>query len=162
MMRGPILLTLLAVTACAGGIDAPSLAPRAAERQPIELPSEPVEPAGATDPALAARLAAIVAAAAQNDGAFQKERAATEAIVLRAAGAPSGSDRWLTAQQALSAFETTLGPVRDAAAAIDGMRSDPANAAPGNRAAIDAAQAQVEALADTQRAALAALSARLG
>ena len=66
------------------------------------------------------------------------------------------------AQQALSALDTARGPVRDSVAAIDAMRSEPANAASGNRAAIDAAAATIEALDDAEAASVAALSARLG
>ena len=155
-------LALALLSACGPQVNAPSLAPRAVEKQPIDLPAEASEPETPVDPDLASRIAPLVAAAQAGDRAFATQRTATEAAVARARAAAQGSEGWIVAQQALSALDTARGPVRDSVAAIDAMRSEPANAASGNRAAIDAAAATIEALDDAEAAAVAALSARLG
>ncbi len=150
------------LSACGPQVNAPSLAPRPVEKLPIALPAEVSEPAVPADPDLADRIAPLVAQAQAGDQAFARQRGATDAAVAKAAGAGQGSEAWIVAQQALSALDTARGPVRDAAASIDAMRAEPANAGSGNRAAIDAAAATIEALDDAEAAAVAALSAKLG
>lgn len=155
-------LALALLSACGPQVHAPSLAPRPVEKQPIALPGEASEPATPVDPALAAGITPLIAAAQAGDQAFVRQRATTEVAVARAAGSATGSEAWIVAQQALSALDGARGPVRDSVAAIDALRSDPANAGSGNRAAIDAAAATIEALDDAEAAAVAALSAKLG
>ena len=162
--RSPLLLVLcgcLAAGGC-GPVSAPSLAPRAVERRAIELPAAASEPDVGVDPALAGRIAPLVDAAVAGDAGFALARRRTDAAVARAAHAPPGSEAWTVAQQELSALEGQRGPARDAAAAIEALRQEPAYAAPASRAAIDAAARRIEAIDQAQAAALAALSARLG
>ena len=147
---------------CGPLINAPSLAPRAVEKQPIDLPAAADEPLTPASPALTARLAPLVATATSGDDAFARQRAETEAAIGRSGAATAGSEAWIVAQQALSALDTARAPVRDAAAAIEELRSDPAFAGSGDRAAIDAAARTIEALDDAEAAAVTALSARLG
>ncbi len=158
----PCLPLVLLVGACSGQVTVPSLMPRPVERQSIDMPaSSPSEADSVADAALQEAVAGHVARARKADQDFAAQRSRTEAAVARAARVPAGADAWVEAQQAISALENARAPLRDEAAAIDALRDDPANAAPGNRAAIDAAAAQVAALEQAEAAAIAALGARL-
>lgn len=153
---------LAGLSACGPQVHAPSLAPRPVEKLPINPPAEPSETDTPADPGLAARIAPLVEAARAGDAAFAGQRTETEAAVAKAGGAGEGSEAWIVAQQALSALDTARGPVRDAVAAIEAMRVEPANAAPRNRAAIESAARTIEALDDAEAATVAALAAKLG
>jgi hypothetical protein len=153
----------LSLAACSHEISAPSLMPRAVEKQPIDMPvTQAIEADTPVDPALQTKIAAQVAAAQAGDKAFTAQQAETEKAVARASGAAQGSDSWVEAQESVTALAATHAAVRDAAAAIDALRDDPANAAPGNRTAIDAAAAEVTALDNKEVDAVAALNKRLG
>ena len=166
-MRIPLILLLSAaagsLAACGAQVSAPSLMPRAVEKQPIDMPvATAIEADTPVDPALQTKIAEQVAKAQAGDAAFNAQRAEAEKMVARAAGAGQGSDAWVEAQEALTALESARIAVRDAAAAIDALRDDPANAAPGNRAAIDAAAAEMTRLEEAQTALAVALNKRLG
>ncbi|PTQ09816.1 hypothetical protein CLG96_11605 [Sphingomonas oleivorans] len=163
--RRPIFLILAgsaALSACSGSLaDYPSLAPR-----PIEKSANAPEPAPpplptAADPALAARIAPIVAAAQKGHADFIAERSAAESAIVRARGASSESEAWVAAQQALSSLDTARGVVQSAAADMDTLRRDQAGAAPPDLAALQAAADQIAAFQTEEDAAVAALAARL-
>jgi hypothetical protein len=156
-----LLLPLLLAGCGANAIDAPSLSPRAVERQPVAMPDEASEPQVPLDPALPPRIAAIEASATQGHADFEKTRARTQAAVDKAANAPSGSDAWTFAQQELSALDAARGPVNHAAAELDALQQDETNLTAGNRAAIEAAATRLNALSQTESEAVAALSGRL-
>ena len=159
----PIFVALLSLSACGAQVKAPSLMPRAVEKQPIDMPvSDAVERETPADPALQAELAKQVAAAEEGDKAFAAQRATEEAAVSRATGKAQGSEEWVRAQEGITALEAARAPVRDAAMVIDALRSNPAYAGTGDRAAIDAAAARVEAIERTEAAAIATLTATLG
>jgi len=126
---------------------------------PVEQASEPEGPA---DPAILAALAKQIDAAQAGDKAFAERSKAAESAVAKAAGKTQGSEEWVQAQEAITALESARAAVRDAAAAIDALRDDPASAAPGNRTAIDTAAKQVSAIENAQSAAVAALAGKLG
>ncbi|WP_174273429.1 hypothetical protein [Sphingomonas bacterium] len=160
--RPIILAALLLVGGCVGRtIDAPSLQPRAIEKEPVPVPDEAREPISALDPALAARIGALLDQAQAAHAGFQRIEAHTAAIVSRAANAPAGSEPWTAAQQEVSALDTARGLLHAVEADVDLLRADPANAAAANRAAIDAAGAKIAALTSDENTAVAALSARL-
>lgn len=164
-MRIVLALAAMGLLAgCGGGsINAPSLAPRPEERSPIALPlDEPVEPAATLDPALAARIADVLADAEKGHRHFEDEVGAAEGAAARAAGQPQGSDAWVAAQAALSALGTARGPVSAAAAALGELQRDPANATPANRAAIADAVGRVGALEQQEAETFDRLSARIG
>jgi hypothetical protein len=165
-MRSPLILTalsgLLLLPACGPKVNAPSLAPRAIEKQPIDLPSNSGEPMTPADPALAARIEPLVAAAREGDRAFARQRAETEVMIAKAGGTAQGGEAWIAAQQSLSLLDAARAPVRDAVASIDAIRSEPANAAPGNRAAIEAAASRIETIDDAEASVVAALGTKLG
>jgi hypothetical protein len=165
-MRHPFILTglsgLFLLSACGPRVNAPSLAPRAIEKQPIDLPAAEGEPMTPADPALAGRIAPLVAAAHEGDRAFARQRIETEAAIAKAAGTAQGGEAWIVAQQSLSALDATRAPVRDAVASIEAIRSEPANAARGNRVAIEDAAGTIEAVDDAEASVVAALGAKLG
>src|SRR5436190_13697547 len=114
----PLLILIAAVGACAApGGPYPSLQPRAAEaidpRVPVERPmnNRPVTPA------LASRLAELVAQARSGDAAF--EPAADQAEHLAAAAGAPQSEGWVAAQQALSVAAAARGPTGAALGDID-------------------------------------------
>ena len=154
-----LILPVLLVSGCTP-VTAPSLAPRLAEKIPVDPPVPYVEEVSPVDPALPARLAPLVAQAEEGHRAFTKAQAAAEKAAA-AAGA-QGSESWIVAQQALSALEGARDPVQQAAGAIDTIRAEPANAAPGNHAAVEQAAARIQALADEEAAVIAGLVAKLG
>jgi len=162
------LILLLSAAACSlagcgAQVSAPSLLPRVVERQPIDMPvATAIEADTPVDPALQTKIVEQIAKAQAGNTAFNAQRAEVEKMVARAAGAKQGSDAWVEAQEALTALESARIAVRAAAAAIDTLRDDPANAAPGNRAAIDAAAADMTRLEETQTAIVVGLNKRLG
>jgi len=153
----------LALSACGAEVQAPSLMPRAVEKQPIDMPvAEASETQTPLDPRLQAAIAKQIEAAQAGDRDFTARRATAETAVAKAAGKPQGSEEWVQAQEAVTALETARGAVHDAAAAIEALRDDPANRTSGNREAIDAATKQVGAIEASEAAAVAALTAKLG
>jgi hypothetical protein len=153
----------LSLAGCGSQVSAPTLMPRAVEKQPIDLPvSEAVERETPADPALQTELSKQMAAAEAGDKAFMEQRAATEIAVTRAAGAAPGGEDWVQAQEGITSLETARTAVRDAAVAVDALRSNPAYAGTGSRAAIDAAAAKVDEMDKAEAAAIAALAAKLG
>jgi hypothetical protein len=149
-MRAPLLLLLgsLVLGACSASLpDAPDLGPRPIEHRPILPPDAASEPQTAATPALASRLAALVADATAGHSRFEKEQAGLTATLARARGAAEGSEAWIAGQEALSALDAARAPVRDAANAIDALRVDPVYAGAEDRAAIEAAAAQVAQIA---------------
>jgi len=154
-----ILPSLLLVAGCQA-VDAPSLAPRPAEKLPIEAPAEYVEPEGTVDPALAGRLAPIVAQAEEGHRQFKVALASVEKTVASAGS--QGSESWIVAQQALSTLDPARAPLQQANISIEAIRNEPANAVPANRALVDKAAARIDALTDEETRAISALVAKLG
>ena len=165
MRRLVSLFPIAFVAACmAPASNPPSLAPRAAEAIDPRLPIDPDPSPGTLDPALAARLADAVARA--RAGIPEYERLAVDAEALAAsAGAPQ-SESWVVAQQALSALVAQHGVTTRAASDIDALAATRIDEtrwlAPANRAAIEAAAAEVAAISQGQAATIERLSARLG
>ena len=164
-MRAPLFLTLVLLGACASpGGPYPSLQPRAAEaidpRVPVERPinDRPVTPA------LAARLAELVAQARGGEAAFEPAMAEAERLAA-SAGAPQ-SEGWTVAQQALSAAIEARGPTASALGDVDALGANALQTqggiAPNDLAAIQGAAAEVGAIDSRQAARIKALQVRLG
>lgn len=121
-MRVSALVIVAAAGACAApAVNAPSLAPRAAEAIDPRLPignAAPLRPASA---ALVSRLDALVGQARAGDPAFQA--AAAEAERLAAAAGDRQSESWVVAQQALSVAVAAREPVTKALGDIDAIGS---------------------------------------
>ncbi|MDQ3075034.1 MAG: hypothetical protein M3Q88_05425, partial [Pseudomonadota bacterium] len=94
------------------------------------------------------------------------DQLARRAEALAAAAGPRESESWVAAQQALSALGAQHGVTTNAAATIDAVAADQIDQTrwlvPAMRAAIEAAAAEVRAINDTQRAAIARIGARIG
>lgn len=152
------LAALLTLAACAPAGPVPSLAPRPIEKlagAPEATPPPPTE-RPAADAALAARIAALVAAAREGEAEFNRiER--TEGRALAAArGAPEGSDRWIAGETGRSALEAARQASANALASLDALIIERID----NGAGIDelaAAHADVAAIVARQTDRLSAL-----
>ena len=160
MRSTPLLaLVLSALAGCSATLpDVPGLGPRPIEHRPILPPDAASEPETAATPALAEQLAKLTGDAKAGHAMFEKEQASVTGAVSRAKGAAEGSDAWIAGQEALSALEAARTKVRDAAAAIDALRVDPAYSGTGDRAAIEAAAAEVAALSSAEAEAVDGLT----
>ncbi|WP_118857629.1 hypothetical protein [Sphingomonas mesophila] len=122
-MRHLFLLGLIALGGCQtpGAPSEPSLAPRAAEAIDPRLPVEAAVDARPADPALAARIAALVGQADQAANAF----AAAEPRVRSAAeeAGPRESESWIAATLALGELERIRAPFTAALAELDALRA---------------------------------------
>jgi hypothetical protein len=162
-MRTHVLLPLLLLAGCASGNAPPSLLPRAGET--IDPRLAVVRPMNdrPVDPALAGKLAALIAQARAGDGAFQP--AAAEADRLAAAAGERQSESWVAAQESLSAAIAARGPTARALGDIDALGAtrlqEQAGLAPNDLAAIQNAGAEVAAIDKRQIDAIAAIRGRL-
>ena len=152
----------LALAACVPEDGFPSLALRPAERD-VSI-EEPVHPAVAvpSDPALLTRIAERQRQAAEGERGFEAVLGATETAVDKAGAAESES--WVEAQQALSRLEATREPTTRALSDLDRLAIDRA-AMPTNSedfAALNAAIAAVEAIAQGQQQRIDRIRTRLG
>lgn len=145
-------------------VQTPSLALRAAEAIDPRVPVRPEPVVGAPAPALAGRLAELVATARASDAAFGP--AADQAERLASSAGAAQSESWIVAQQALS---VAVAARRDAARALGDIDALGANAleerggiAPGDLAAIEAAAAEVGAIERRQAARVDAIHQRIG
>lgn len=156
-------LLCLALSACnAPQAGAPSLAPRAAEAidPRVPIPSEVV--AGPADPALAARIAGLMAEVRAGDDAFRA--AAAEAERLAAAAGPAQSESWIEAQQSLSALVAARAPVARAIADLDALAATlvvSGGMLPGNLQALEEATAQAGEIGESEAAVIDRLQAQL-
>jgi hypothetical protein len=157
----PALPAFSLLFGCHAVADAPSLAPRPAERQPVLDPAQASEPDSTLDPALRERLAAILSAGEEANDVFERARAEADAAVTKAQGRPEGDDSWVAAQQALSALEAARAPMQAQVAALAELRVNPDYAARANRDAIDVADQRIGVLNDAQSTAFQALAQRL-
>jgi hypothetical protein len=164
-MRRPLVLTILALSACApAGGPFPSLQPRAAEtidpRVPVVRPVND-RPVGAS---LANRLAELVDQAQSGDAGFRP--LAEQAERLAADAGEARSDSWVVAQEALSAAVAARAPTARALGDIDAlgasMLQTQSGLAPSDLAAIRQAGAEVYAIDQRQAERIAAIQRRLG
>ena len=144
-------------------VNAPSLAPRAAEAIDPRLPvPEPVL-STTPNPALLDQLNALVAQAEAGDSQFQPEAAAAEKAVAAAGAAQSES--WIAAQQALSAAVAARAPVTRAAADVDSVGAERIQKLGGIAKAdlqvIDTAGARIHAIDEREAALIKSLQDRL-
>ena len=156
-MRRPLAFALAlpfalpALVGCVAEDGFPSLAQRPAELdRSIE---EPVRPRFdvPSDPALRVRIAALVDQARGGDRDFAAASGPAEAAVGRAGGA--GSESWVEAQLAVSRLEASRTATSRALAELDQLalaRAEVATSAE-DFAAIEAALAEVEAIATGQQ-----------
>jgi hypothetical protein len=163
-MRPLLLLSPLLLIGCATSQSPePSLAQRAAEAidPRVPIPANPV--VGPVDPALASRLAELMAQVRQGHAAF--EATASESTRLAAAAGPAQSEGWITAQQSLSALVAARAPVTQAIADIDALTAAKLIAtggvAPGDLAAIQTASTEANAINQNEAETIERLQAQL-
>lgn len=156
----PLLLTIL-LAGCAAQGSFPSLAPRPVERALAEERPEPPAAEIPSDPALAARLAELTAKARQGDSAFSPLLEAARAAAASAGAA--GSDGWVDAQQRVTRAEAARAPTVTALAELDqlGIARARMPTSASDLAAVRAAVAEIQAMADRQHNQLEAVRATL-
>jgi hypothetical protein len=163
-MRHPLSTAhVLLCASCAAPRGYPSLQPRSAEAIDPRVPIVATPSPGTVDPRIAAALGQAVAQARGGVSEFERLSGVAEA---RSVGAgPARSERWVAAQQALSALVAQHGVTTRAAADIDAIAADRIDATrwlvPATRAAIEQAAAEVGAINAAQTAAIERIAARL-
>jgi hypothetical protein len=157
-----LVILFAALGGCARSADFPSLAKRPFERDLAPV-AEPALPPVQSDAALLGRVAKAVAQARAGQADFDAALATARSAVAAAGASAAASDAWIAAQLQISRAERTVDPVQDALSELTSDQMALILNAPGSpdRSAIDAAMAEVEQIANTQSAALAALKARL-
>lgn len=156
-MRRPIFLAALALplglpAACTtpdGGY--PSLLPRPIENRDDAEPVRP-DPVATPDAALDARIAQKRAAAADAAKRFQAAAITAESRVAVARGVPAGSEAWVAAQTALADLDAIRGGTVELLTELEQEASARAQAGTPAYPALDAAIAEIGALATTQAA----------
>jgi hypothetical protein len=164
-MRSISLIALLSIGGCAApAVDAPSLAPRAAEAIDPRVPIPDATPIGPANAALVARLDALVGQAQAGHAAFRQ--AADDAERLAAAVGDPQSESWVTAQQALSAAVAARAPVTKALGDIDAIGSrelaQRGGMALADQAAIAAASSRVAEIDSSEATVIDRIQRRLG
>lgn len=141
----------------------PSLATRAAESIDPRLPVDVVVDARAVDPALAARLAALMAEAREASTAFMAAEPIARAKAT--ASGPRESESWIAAQSALAELERTRAPFTRALGDLDTLRATATlsgyQASAADLAALEAASVELNALAERQAEALDAIRSQI-
>lgn len=150
-MKFVLLVVALLLSACAKTIDAPSLLPRAAEKEDVDAPAPAPAPPVAANASQAKLIDKLLRQARDGQAAFV--RVLPSAIT----NAAPRSDAWIAAQNARSAADVARGLTLDALSALDTAIGD----AIGNRedtSALTAARIEVQAIYDAQTARLAELT----
>lgn len=155
-----VLLGTLGACTTPGG-DYPSLLPRAIESRD---PAEPVrpDPVATPDAALDRQIAERRAAAATAAERFRSLAAEAESRVAVARGLPMGSDPWIRAQSALAELAPIRGETAQIVAALEEVAVARATAGEPGYPALDAAIAELGAVAQTQGDRVAALEDAIG
>ena len=114
-----LLLPLSLIAGCTRAADAPSMEVRAVELRPDTVAATPRAVAPAS-PALAAKIASLVARARTGDRDFALPAARLDAL-RRALAAPEGSETWIDAQARRSALEVARDASTDALTELDAL-----------------------------------------
>jgi hypothetical protein len=144
-----LLPALLLLGGCAAQTgDFPSLAPRAIEKLDTSEPEATPAVVAPVDPALATRVAALLADAEAGDRDFAEARRTAEPRIIAGASASTGSDAWIAAQEAVSRLTAARNRTAAALQALDALAIEQADAlavttARDKAAALDSAQQQV-------------------
>jgi hypothetical protein len=157
-LLAPIVLAplLYVLSGCGPAIHAPSLLPRAIEKQSTTTPAvaAPVNVAPIT-PALQAQLNELMAEVKSGDAAFTKADRSSGRLIAAGRRAAEGSEAWVAAQQAQSELEAArqgsaaaLGEIETLLLAqTQAAASDPTL---GGVAEITAAEAEASAIVERQ------------
>ena len=161
----PFLLILVPLAGCAAtAANEPSLAQRPAELIDPRLPRPAEAPIGPVDPALAGRLGQLIAEGKEGERSFDALVDRVEAQAF--AAGPAQTESWIVAQQSLSGLEAARAKTTAALAEVDsiaaGRIQSKAGLTTGDLGAVEAASAQLRAMADGQNATIDRIGARLG
>ena len=141
----------LLTAGCSTGGNFPSLLPRPVEQLSMEEPVR-TDPLVASNPAIPARAAALVAEARRGDGLFA--RAYGEALSQVRGAGPSGSDSWIEAQAAITRVEAARRITAAAAGDLDALliaqAPDPISPA-DHQALLDSREAVLAISAEQER-----------
>ncbi len=149
-MKFTLLFVPLLLTACASGVDAPSLLPRPAESADVDAPAPAATPPTPADAVQTALIARLLDQARQGDAAFEKT------LPTATVSAPPQSEAWIAAQNARSAVEVARAPTLDALSGLDAAIGDAIDKGQ-DTAALATARAEVQTIYDRQTARLDAL-----
>lgn len=160
-LSAPAVIAVVLAGCTAPDLGYPSLLPRPIESR---TDAEPVraDPVAVPDPALDARIAeqrALAKAAVQR---FQPAAREAEARVAVARGTAAGSDAWLRAQTALADLAPIRGETTQIVSALEEVAIARATAGEPPYPALDAAIAELGAIAQQQGDRVAALEDALG
>ena len=161
----PAVIATIAAAGCAAPAGTPpSLATRSAEAIDPRLPVAGAVNERPVSPALANRLAELIAEARSGEAAFRP--LAVRAQQLADAAAASPGESWVVAQEALSAAIAARGPTARAIGDIDALGGNALQTqgglAPSDLAAIQRAAAEVAAIDSRQASAVSSIQRRLG
>jgi hypothetical protein len=157
-------MLVFALSACSDGVNAPSLLPRAIEKQANVIPTAPIPVNSAPiSPALRSQLDALLTRVKIADSAFSVADKAGGRQIAAGKSAAEGSEAWVVGQQAQSALEAAR---QDGAAALveietlllaqtQAAAGDPAT---GGVAELSAAEAEASATVARQTARLQELT----
>jgi len=164
-MRKLLFLFVAVLSACsAPGGPYPSLQPRAAEALDPRVPVTRALNNRPVSGVLAARLAALVGQARDGDAAFGAAAASAERLASSAG--TRQTERWIAAQEALTAAIAARRPTATALSDIDELGATTlqkqGGMAPNDLAAINRAAAEVTAIDRRQADRIAAMQRRLG
>ncbi|HYG48523.1 MAG TPA: hypothetical protein VD846_11360 [Allosphingosinicella sp.] len=146
-----ILVPLAAASGCAAPGPYPSLAPRPAEKAYADDADERKPTPQPDDPALAAEIDRLLAAARAGAAEFDSALPAAQAAAGRAGAA--GSDAWIEAQQALSRLEAARARTTAAQADLDRLaveRTSSGTLGEADSERLRAATVEIQTLADSQ------------
>lgn len=166
-MIRPLLaaLSTLALAACEtpSSQGEPSLARRPAESIDPRLPVDVAVDSRPVDPALAAKLEALLTEARNAAAAFAAAEPAARAMAA-SAGRPE-SESWIAAQNALAELERVRAPFTRAYGDVDALRAQSARsgdrASAADVAALEAASAELNGLAERQAEALDSIRSQI-
>ena len=162
LMIFPLMCTI--TVACSTPANPPSLLPRAIETQrdtPTERPVMPI--AKALDPALAAKITALLREARAGDADFRKTESAGSATLASGRNAATGSEAWIASEVIISALQVARQRSAAALAEIDTLAIDQGVLASrdqtiGGMFEIATAQTEIEAIVARQTARLVVFS----
>jgi hypothetical protein len=159
-MKRLLILAPLLLAGCTGQAIGPSLAKRSVEDQSFDEPVRAPAGQAEADVSLKSRMAGLVEQARAGQRAFAD-------LLPRAQQAASGagaegSESWTTAEQLLSALEAARAPSTRALGELDALLAERVNGGKEDGLAeLQAADAQVSSIVDSQQSQLAAIRARI-
>ncbi len=159
-----IMSVCILAAACTAPANPPSLLPRAIEKRAETVtPPRPVEAPKSLDPALSAKISALLVEARTGEADFDKTLASGRMALASGRTASSGSEAWIAAEIVISALQVARQRSASALSEIDTLAINQGEMASrdstvGGLLEIQTAQAEIEAIVARQTGSLDALS----